>query len=125
MILEGWNKLSQEEIIENINYGKLLLNLHHEKFNLNDPNRYKEQISIYASDSYQRSMKNLWIDAMIPIPDYFSEALKESLQEKKLKDLEKLLLKHPNRMDVKMEVIRLKKQFAGKNIGKPKRKKKR
>lgn len=41
-----------------------------------------------------------------------------------IEELQKILLKHPNRLDLKMELMRLQRENKTKHIGRPKRKKK-
>lgn len=57
------------------------------------------------------------------IDDHFKDTVKSFHSQYTIEELQKILLKHPNRMDLKMELMKLQRENKTKYIGRPKRKK--
>lgn len=57
------------------------------------------------------------------IDGHFKDTVKSFHSQYTIEELQKILLKHPNRMDLKMELMKLQRENKTKYIGRPKRKK--
>lgn len=161
MILSGWDKLTRDEIIENINYGSSLLNGSPEELerlykaachrppmpfiitreeyekdrlrfaypdlqeNLGKEGEYlpKEKLTKDQED-FAKACKVIW-NGMKKITQVFTESAYDKLQTQwTLEELQKAVQKHPNRIDLRLELMKLQKQNKTSYIGHPKRKKK-
>lgn len=156
MILPGWDKLTRDEIIENINYGSSLLNgspeelerlykaaCHrppmpfiipredYEKDRLRfaypelRENIIKERPALTKEqEDFAKAAKVIW-DGMKKITQVFTESAYDKMHTQwTLEDLQKAVHKYPNRIDLKLELMKLQKQNKTSYIGRPKRKKK-
>lgn len=137
MILFGWDKLTRDEIIENINYGSSLLNGSSEELE----RLYKAACHhppnpiIMAREEFERSgmhigrdnrisfVKDFWPEMKVTLTQTLDVFRSEHFSQYTIEELQKILQKHPNRTDLRMELIKLQKQNKTKYIGRPKRKK--
>lgn len=130
MILEGWKELTQEEIIENIKHGQSLIqkedNLsffetelsrlrHIEKFGHIE--RHPDITRPFNTDYAFRETIN---NSLSNLRTFAFPILREVNEQSRIDELEKILRKHPNRSDVRMELMKLKKTVKPK-IGRKKK----
>ena len=75
-------------------------------------------------EDFAKACKVLW-NGMKKITQVFAESAYDKMQTQwTLEDLQKAVHKHPNRIDLKLELMKLQKQNKSSYIGRPKRKKK-
>lgn len=155
MILSGWNELSREEIIENINYGNSLLNRSSEELEIlykemchRSPapfiiprEEFKNSQIAFAfpelrekliqerpaltkeQEDFAKATKVIW-DGVKKITQVFAKsAYDKAYNQWTLEELQKAVQKHPNRIDLKLELMKLQKQNKTSYIGRSKRKK--
>lgn len=124
MILNGWESLSQEDIVKNIEFGKSLLRQRPDIFVFTPKNNYKtgsnkdpfEKFIIHKQPKFKSmdfGLNNL--------PIGFIETMNDFKSKSSIKEMQKILQKHPNRVDIKMQLMELQKQNKPK-IGKRKKK---
>lgn len=147
----NWENQTQEEIIKTIREGAAEL---YRRGVIKNPIKiYEHQLGAIKSLEYWHSGKIKQIPDMINIDSMlFNQQLPSPLDEQKqifafrnlfpsmepefkkltnrfhtqytIEELQKILQKHPNRTDVRMELMKLQKENKTKYIGRPKRKKK-
>ena len=74
-------------------------------------------------EEFAKAVKVIWNGMKEVFHSYVDPLMEEINTQNRIEELEKILRKHPNRQDLRMELMKLQKTRP-KKIGKPKRKKK-
>lgn len=143
----SWETQTPEEITENIRQG--IAELYSRGLTIDPVEFYKHQLQVIKSleDWHSGKIKPLpdvFLFDSLPvysaktdkeksvfafrnlfptIEPEFKNTINRFHSQYTIEELQKILLKHPNRMDLKMELIKLQRENKTKYIGRPKRKK--
>lgn len=143
-----WKNQSKEEIIETIRQGvaelycrgvtvnpikfhdhqlqviKSLDDWHSGKIKpLPDAFLFDSLPNIYSANTDKEKSVFAFRNLFPEIDGHFKDTMKSFHSQYTIEELQKILLKHPNRMDLKMELMKLQRENKTKYIGRPKRKK--
>lgn len=79
--------------------------------------------NIYSAKTDKEKSAFAFRNLFPEIDGHFKDTVKSFHSQYTIEELQKILLKHPNRMDLKMELMKLQRENKTKYIGRPKRKK--